>query len=122
MKRFIQEISKGDEYSAAECIDLAAVRQGKTLDELAENLGEVISLPVEGENPADFGLVDNPSILARFEVEPLAHANPGRNLSNGHCGTLRSRSCGPTSTSIRPAPFCEKWENEYAVGSERAPK
>ena len=39
MKRFIQEISKGDEYSAAKCIDLAAVSRAKTLDELAENTG-----------------------------------------------------------------------------------
>jgi predicted RNase H-like HicB family nuclease len=74
MQRIIQEIFKGDEYFAAECLDLPAVSQAKTLDELAENLGEAISLPLEGENPADFGLVDSPSILASFEVEPLAHA------------------------------------------------
>ena len=31
-------------------------------------------LQLEGENLADFGLADNPSILASFELEPLAHA------------------------------------------------
>jgi predicted RNase H-like HicB family nuclease len=75
MKRIIQvHITKGDEYFVAECIDLPVVTQGKTLDELADNLREAISLQLEGENPADFGLVDAPSILASFEVEPLAHA------------------------------------------------
>ena len=28
----------------------------------------------QDENLADFGLADNPSILASFELEPLAHA------------------------------------------------
>jgi hypothetical protein len=48
--------------------------QGKTLDELAQNLREAIALQLEGENPADFGLAENPSILASFELEPLVHA------------------------------------------------
>jgi predicted RNase H-like HicB family nuclease len=75
MKRIIQvHISKGDKYFVAECLDLPVVTQGKTLDELAENLREAISLQLEGENLADFGLADSPSILASFELEPLVHA------------------------------------------------
>jgi predicted RNase H-like HicB family nuclease len=45
MKKIIQvHISKGDEYFVAECVDLPVVTQGKTLDELAENLKEAIAL------------------------------------------------------------------------------
>ena len=71
MKKIIQvHVYKGDNHFVAECIDLPVVTQGKTLDELAENLKEAIALQLEGENPADFGLVEKPSVLASFEVEP----------------------------------------------------
>ena len=63
-------IYKGDKYFVAECIDLPVVTQGKTLDELAENLKEAIALQLQDENPADFDLVEKPSVLASFEVEP----------------------------------------------------
>ncbi len=69
MKKIIQvHISKGENHFVAECLDLPVVTQGKTLDELAQNLREAIALQLEGVNPADFGLADNPSILASFEV------------------------------------------------------
>lgn len=71
MKKIIQvHIYKGDKYFIAECVDLPVVTQGKTLDELAENLKEAIALQLEGENPADFGFAERPSVLASFEVEP----------------------------------------------------
>ena len=71
VKRIIQvHIYKGDKYFIAECADLPVVTQGKTLDELAENLKEAIALQLEDENPADFDLVEKPSVLASFEVEP----------------------------------------------------
>jgi len=75
MKKIIQvHISKGDKYFVAECVDLPVVTQGKTLDELAKNLKEAISLQLEGENPADFDLAPKPSVLASFELEPSIHA------------------------------------------------
>ncbi len=75
MKKIIQvHIFKGESHFVAECLDLPVVTQGKTLDELAQNLREAIALQLEGENLADFDLADNPSILASFELEPLAHA------------------------------------------------
>ncbi len=75
MKKIIQvHIFNGENQFVAECLDLPVVTQGKTLDELAQNLSEAIALQLEGENPADFGLADNLSILASFELEPLAHA------------------------------------------------
>jgi predicted RNase H-like HicB family nuclease len=75
MKKIIQvHIFRGESHFVAECLDLPVVTQGRTLDELAQNLREAIALQLEGENLADFGLADNPSILASFELEPLAHA------------------------------------------------
>ena len=58
----------------AECPDLHAVTQGDTLDETMANLKEVIALALEGEDPAELGLVANPTILVTVELEPLAHA------------------------------------------------
>jgi predicted RNase H-like HicB family nuclease len=53
MKRIIQvQISRGDRYFVAECLDVPVVTQGKTLDELAENLREAIALQLEGEDAA----------------------------------------------------------------------
>lgn len=75
VKKIIQvHIFKGDNYFVAECADLPIVTQGATLDELAENVREAIALHLEGENLADFGLAEEPSILASVELEPLAHA------------------------------------------------
>ncbi len=71
MKKIIQvHVSKGEKYFVAECADLPVVTQGKTLDELAVNIKEAIALQLEGENPADFGLAPDASILASFELEP----------------------------------------------------
>ena len=45
MKKISQvHIYKGDRYFIADCIDLPVVTQGKTLDELVENLKEAIAL------------------------------------------------------------------------------
>lgn len=75
MKKIIQVyISKGDNYFVADCIDLPVVTQGKTLDELTENLKEAIGLQLEGENLADFDLAEKPSVLASFELEPKIYA------------------------------------------------
>ena len=71
MKNIIQvHIYKIDQYFVAECLDLPVVTQGKTLDELAQNLKEAIALQLEGEDPADFGLIKDPSVLVSFEIEP----------------------------------------------------
>ncbi len=72
MKKIIQvHISKGDTYFVAECVDVPVVTQGRTLDELTENLKEAIALQMEDEDPADFGLAEDSSILASFEIEPI---------------------------------------------------
>ncbi|BAZ45878.1 hypothetical protein NIES4102_29060 [Chondrocystis sp. NIES-4102] len=44
--------------------------QGETLDEVVQNLRETVSLHLEDENPAEFGLIDHPSILVTFDLQP----------------------------------------------------
>lgn len=54
----------------AECLELSVVTQGETLDEVVNNLQEAIALHLEDEDPAEFGLVTDPSILVTFELQP----------------------------------------------------
>ncbi len=75
MRHIIQVyVSKGDDYYVAEGVDLPIVTQGKTLDELAKNIQEAIELHLAGENPADFNIAPNPSVLMNFELPTLIHA------------------------------------------------
>ncbi len=63
-------IQNGQSGYVAECIEISVVTQGQTLDEVVSNLREAVSLHLEGENPADFGLVDKPSLIVTFELQP----------------------------------------------------
>ena len=63
-------VRKGERYYVAECIELAVVTHGKTVDETLANLKEAVALHLEGEDPADFGLVPNPTIVITMELEP----------------------------------------------------
>ena len=54
----------------AECLEITVVTQGATLDETSKNLTEAVSLHLEDEDPADFGLVDRPSLAVTFELQP----------------------------------------------------
>jgi predicted RNase H-like HicB family nuclease len=75
MKKIIQvRIFKGEKQYVAECLDLPVVTQGRTLDELAQNLQEALALHLEGEDLAQFDLAEDPSVLASFELQPFAHA------------------------------------------------
>jgi len=50
----------GDEQGyVGECLDLAVVTQGKTLDETAQNLHEAIQLHLAGEDLRELGLAQN---------------------------------------------------------------
>ncbi|MFM7716353.1 MAG: type II toxin-antitoxin system HicB family antitoxin [Microcystis sp.] len=50
-----------------ECVEIAIVTQGNTLDEVVNNLQEAILLHLEGEDPREFGLVAKPSLQITFE-------------------------------------------------------
>jgi predicted RNase H-like HicB family nuclease len=75
MRKIIQvRIFKGEKQYVAECLDLPVVTQGRTLDEVTENLREAISLHLRGEDLAEFDLAEEPSVLASFELDLLVHA------------------------------------------------
>ena len=70
MKRIIQfHINKGDKYYVAEGVDFPVVTQGKTLDELAENIREAVELHLEGENLEAFDLAPRPAVSVNFELD-----------------------------------------------------
>jgi predicted RNase H-like HicB family nuclease len=70
VKHTIQvRIYRGERQYVAECLDLRAVTEAPTLDELTANIQEAISLHLEGENVAELGLAENPAILATMELQ-----------------------------------------------------
>jgi predicted RNase H-like HicB family nuclease len=73
MKRTIQvRISRGERQYVAECLDLPVVTEAFTLDELAANIQEAVSLHLEGEDLAELGFSDDPTILATMELQAVA--------------------------------------------------
>jgi len=75
MKRIIQvRISRGEKYYVAECLDLPVVSQGKTLDEVVENVKEAIELHLEGEDLKEWGILPDFSILINLELPAYAKA------------------------------------------------
>ena len=64
-------IRPGDETGfVAECVEIAVVTQGKTIDETLHNLKEAVALHLERENAAEFGLRDRPTLVVTMEVDP----------------------------------------------------
>jgi len=59
-----------DRGYVAECLEIAVVTQGATLDETVANLREAAQLHLAGENLADFGLAPNPTLVVTMELEP----------------------------------------------------
>jgi predicted RNase H-like HicB family nuclease len=72
MKKIIQvKIYKGEKFYVAECVDLPVVTQGKTLDEVVQNIREAIDLHLEGESLEEWDISPDFSVLANFELEPV---------------------------------------------------
>jgi predicted RNase H-like HicB family nuclease len=73
VKRTIHvRIFRGEKRYVAECLDLPVVTEAPTLDELAANIREAIALHLEGEDLAELGFVNNPTILATLELDAAA--------------------------------------------------
>lgn len=64
-------IRRGEQWYVAECLEIAVVTQGTTLDETVTNLQEAVALHLEGEDPAELGLVANPALNVTLELEPV---------------------------------------------------
>lgn len=61
-------VTRDRQWYVAECLELAVVTQGRTLDELVINLREAIALHLEGEDPASTGVVAEPRVSLTYEV------------------------------------------------------
>ncbi len=72
LQRTIKSFIRAGDQSGyvAECLEIAVVTQGESLDEVVQNLKEAITLHLEGEDSTEFGLVSHPSILVTFELQP----------------------------------------------------
>ncbi len=65
-------IRRGEESGyVAECIEIAVVTQGVTLDDVTQNLQEAVSLHLEGEDLSELGLAPNPTLVVTMEIEPI---------------------------------------------------
>jgi predicted RNase H-like HicB family nuclease len=75
MKKIIQvRIYKGDTYYVAECFDLPVVTQGKTSDEVVDNIEEAVSLHLEGEDFEQLDISPDFSVLISFELPAYVKA------------------------------------------------
>jgi len=59
------EIYFDGKYHCARCLDIDVFTQGKTIDEVINNLKEAVSLHLEDKN------LPETSVLAMMELEPL---------------------------------------------------
>ena len=73
LQHTIKAVIKPGEDSGfvAECVEIAVVTQGTTLDETIANLREAIDLHLEGENLSELGLAANPAVVVTMELEPV---------------------------------------------------
>lgn len=72
LQRTIKAVIRPGDQSGymAECMEIAVVTQGATLDEVTHNLQEAVQLHLEGEDLSEFGLVPDPTIVVTLELEP----------------------------------------------------
>jgi predicted RNase H-like HicB family nuclease len=61
-------IQKGETAYVAECLEVAVVTQGKTLDEVVENLQQALALHLEDEDLAALGLADHPRVQLIYDI------------------------------------------------------
>ncbi len=64
-------VTRDGSVYVAECLELAVVTQGRTLDEVVANLNEALALHMEGEDMAVLGLADQPRLQLTYDI-PVA--------------------------------------------------
>jgi predicted RNase H-like HicB family nuclease len=62
-------------WFVAECLEIAVVTQGRSLDETAEALREAVSLHLDGEDAAALGLTATPRLVLQYETS-VARGGP----------------------------------------------
>ena len=76
MKNIIQfMVSQEDGIYTAEGMNAPIVTEGKTFEELRENILDAVKLFFKGETPASLGFGRSPSILTSFELSSNLHAS-----------------------------------------------
>jgi len=55
-------------WFVAECLEIAVVTQGRSLDETADALREAVALHLDGEDTASLGLVPSPRLVLQYET------------------------------------------------------
>jgi len=61
-------VSKSREWYVAECLEIAVVTQGHTLDEMTANLREAVDLHLDGDDAAALGMLPAPRIAITYEL------------------------------------------------------
>jgi predicted RNase H-like HicB family nuclease len=70
MTKTIKAIVRHDgAWYTAECVEIDVFTQGRTLDEVVENIKKAVAVHLEGEDLEQFGLAPEPSILVMLEVD-----------------------------------------------------
>ena len=64
-------VTESPGWYVAECLGLAVVTQGRTLDETVHNLREAIALHLEGEDASLLGVSPRPRLTVTCELAPL---------------------------------------------------
>jgi len=64
-------IERDGKWFVAECLEIAVVTQGRTLDEAAEALREAVALHLNGEDPVALGLAAPLRLVLQYEI-PMA--------------------------------------------------
>ena len=59
-------------WYVAECLEIAVVTQGRTLDELVANISDAVRLHLEGAEAAALGIASAPRIALTYEIAPRA--------------------------------------------------
>lgn len=72
LQRTIKAVIRPGDQSGyvAECLEIAVVTQGTTLDEVTRNLREAVELHLAGEDLAALGLAPQPTIIVTLELLP----------------------------------------------------
>lgn len=65
-------VRRGERYYVAECLEIAVVTQGETLDETVANLQEAVAVHLEGEDLAELGFGEDPLLSVTMELEPIS--------------------------------------------------
>ena len=72
LQHTIKAVIRSGEQSGyvAECFEIPVVTQGRTLDEVAQNLQEAVALHLDGEDLGALGFAASPTVVVTMELQP----------------------------------------------------